>query len=63
MTFTAIIELIIAILKAPAEIRALVLLFSKSPEEKKMEIVAQVNAWMNKSSGGSRPEWETYERP
>lgn len=63
MTFTAIIQLIIAILKAPAEIRALVLLFSKSPEEKKMEIVSQVNAWMTKSSEGSRPKWEVYERP
>ena len=57
MTLTAILQLIIAILKAPAEIRALVLLFSKSPEEKKQEISAQVKAWMEASSTGERPVW------
>ena len=63
MTLKIALELILAILRAPAEIRALVLLFSKSPEEKKIEITAQVKAWMEQSSGGDRPVWETYERP
>lgn len=63
MSFAAILELIIAILKAPAEIRALVLLFSKSSEEKKIEISVQVKSLMEDSAGGDRPKWETYERP
>lgn len=55
----AIIELIIAVLKAPAEIRALILLFSKSPEEKKQEISKQVAAWMKQSEESDRPTWES----
>ena len=62
MSFAMIFELIVAILKAPAEIRALVLLFSKSPEQKKIEISEQVKALMEESAGGDRPKWETYER-
>lgn len=62
MTFASIIQLIVAILNAPEEIRALVLLFSKSSEEKKIEIRSQVKAMMDKSSSG-RPVWESYERP
>jgi len=57
LTLSAIIQLIIAILKAPAEMRALILLFQKSPEEKKQEILAQVTAWMDDSSSSERPKW------
>lgn len=59
MTFGQIIQLFIAILKAPGEIRALVLLLSKSPEEKRQEIAKKVDLWMKESAESERPRWET----
>jgi hypothetical protein len=58
VTFASVIQLFIAILKAPAEIRALVLLLSKSPEEKRQEIAKKVDLWMKESSESSRPKWD-----
>jgi hypothetical protein len=57
VSFGSIIQLFIAILKAPAEIRALVLLLSKSPEEKRQEIAKKVNLWMKESAESDRPKW------
>lgn len=57
MTLSLLFKLIVAILNAPAELQALVLLFQKSPEEKKQEILAQVTAWMDESSSSERPKW------
>lgn len=57
MSLTQIISLFIAILKAPGEIRALVLLLSKSPEEKRQEIAKKVDSWMKESAESDRPRW------
>jgi hypothetical protein len=58
MTFAAILEILLAILKFPSELSAFVRLISKSPEEKRSEIMLQVNAWMDASASGERPKWE-----
>lgn len=58
MSISQIISLFIAILKAPGEIRALVLLLSKSPEEKRQEIAKKVDLWMKESAESDRPKWE-----
>lgn len=58
MSLMAILEVLLAILKFPAELSAFVRLISKSPEEKRQEIMVQVNAWMDASASGERPEWE-----
>jgi hypothetical protein len=53
-----ILELIIAVLKAPAEIRALILLLSKTPEEKKIEISIKVAEIIKLSQESERPNWD-----
>lgn len=58
MTFAAIVEILLAILKFPTELSAFVRLISKTPEEKRTEIMRQVNAWMAESASGERPTWE-----
>lgn len=58
MTFAVVLEILLAILKFPKELSAFVRLISKTPEEKRNEIMLQVNAWMNESASGERPKWE-----
>lgn len=55
MGFWAIIEVITAVLKAPAEIRALIILLSKTPEEKRQEIMARVQRDFDESAKTGRP--------
>lgn len=58
MGYAAWIELITLVLKFPSTILEVARLFQKTPEEKHQEIVAQVQAWMSKSSESDRPTWE-----
>lgn len=58
MAFAGWFELILAVLKFPAALLEVARLFQKTPEEKHAEIVAQVKAWMDKSSSEERPTWE-----
>lgn len=58
MSLAVILEIILAVLKFPSEMAAFVRLISKSPEEKRAEIMTQVNAWMEDSASGERPKWE-----
>lgn len=58
MTFAIFMEVLLALLKFPAELSAFVKLISKTPEEKRAAIMLQVNAWMNESASGERPKWE-----
>lgn len=63
-TFALILQAITAILKFPEEMRRFIQLISKSPEEKRQEINAQVEAWMKDSATGGdgeevgAPKWE-----
>lgn len=57
MSLGLILEIIVGILKFPGEMLAFVRLISKSPEEKRQEIMLQVGAWIDESSGGERPKW------
>lgn len=56
-TIELILSAIIAALKFPSELGAFIKLVSQSPEEKRQEILAQVNAWMDESASGDRPKW------
>lgn len=58
MTLMGVLEILLAILKFPAELSAFVRLISKTPEEKRSEIMIQVNVWMDESASGERPKWE-----
>lgn len=49
-TLTLILQALIAVLKFPAEMSKFIKLVSKSPEEKRAEIVAQVDKWMEDSA-------------
>jgi hypothetical protein len=58
MSLTLIIQAVLAALRFPGEVIALVKLLSKSPAERQQEIMLQVNAWMDESSSSERPHWE-----
>jgi hypothetical protein len=58
MSITLILEVLVALLKFPAELGALVKLLSKTPEEKRQEIVLQVDKWLADSAASDRPKWE-----
>lgn len=58
MTLSGFMAVLLAFLKFPGELTAFVRLISKTPEEKRQEIMVQVNAWMNESASGERPKWE-----
>jgi hypothetical protein len=57
-TFALILEAVVAALKFPGELSAFIKLISKSPEEKRTEIMTQVRAWMDESASKDRPTWE-----
>lgn len=54
-----ILEVLLALLKFPAELGSFVRLISKTPEEKRNEIMKQVDAWMSESQSSDRPKWES----
>lgn len=56
-----ILQAIIAVLKFPEEMSKFIKLVSKSPEEKRMEINAQVDKWMEDSATGEKPGEEVEE--
>jgi hypothetical protein len=58
VSLAAILEILLAILKFPAELSAFVRLISKTPEEKRAAIILQVNALMDESASGERPKWD-----
>lgn len=55
MSITLIFQAIIAALKFPTELSKFIKLVSASPEEKRIEINAQVDAWMAESATGTQP--------
>lgn len=57
-TLALILEAVVAALKFPGELSAFIRLVSKSPAEKRQEIMLQVNAWMDESASKDRPTWE-----
>ena len=57
-TVTLILQAIMAALKFPDALRALILLLEKTPVEKQTEIVQRVNQEMEDVLGGGRPKWD-----
>ena len=57
-TLALILEALIALWKFPDAMSAFIKLISKAPEEKRQEILVQVNAWMEESASKDRPTWE-----
>lgn len=60
-TVVLILQAIVAALKFPSELAALIRLLEKSPEEKRQEIMIQVDAWMRDSATGDKPGEEVPE--
>lgn len=54
-TFTLILKAVIAALQFPEELSKFIKLVSKSPEEKRIEINAQVDAWLADSATAEKP--------
>lgn len=54
-TLMLILEAISAVCKFPEEMSKFIKLISKSPEEKRIQINAQVDAWMAASAASERP--------
>lgn len=54
-TVALVLEAVIAALKFPEELSKFIKLVSKSPEEKRLEINAQVDAWLKDSATAEKP--------
>lgn len=52
------IELLIAVLKFPGEVRAFVRLLQKAPEEKRQEIMQKIAKEQAAFEQGDRPKWD-----
>lgn len=50
VTFSLVLEAIVAVLKFPTEMQKFIKLVSKSPAEKQAEINAQVDKWLEESA-------------
>lgn len=53
-----ILQAVVAALKFPAELSAFIRLVSKSPEEKRQEILKQIEAESAAIDAGGRPKWD-----
>jgi hypothetical protein len=60
MSISLIFEVLLALFKFPTELGAFVRLISKSPEEKRQEILKKVQAESDALDQGGRPVWEDY---
>jgi len=58
MSFTLILQAILAILKFPKELGDFIRLLEKSPEEKRQEIHKKVLSEFNEMAKDERPTWE-----
>lgn len=54
-TLTLILQAILAALKFPEELSKFIKLVSDSPEEKRIKINAQVDAWLKDSATAEKP--------
>lgn len=58
MSFAVILEIILGVLKFPSEVSAFIRLISKSPEEKRQEILKNIEAESKKLDETGRPTWD-----
>lgn len=58
MSVALILNVIMALLKFPAELGAFIKLVSKSPEEKRQEILKMIQAESDKLDKEGRPSWD-----
>lgn len=59
MSIALIIQVLLALFRFPTELSAFVRLISKSPEEKRQEILARIQAESDKIDQEGRPSWES----
>ena len=60
MSLAVILEIIVGILKFPGEVSAFIRLISKSPEEKRQEILKNIEIESRKLDREGRPGWDDY---
>lgn len=58
MSIALVLQVLVALLKFPAELGAFIRLISKSPEEKRQEIMKRIEAESQAIDNGGRPEWD-----
>ncbi len=58
MSLALILQVIMALLKFPKELGDFIRLISKSPEEKRQEIMKKIEAESQSIDHGGRPEWD-----
>lgn len=58
ITFTLILQAIVAVLKFPEAMDNFIRLLSKTPEEKRQEILARIQKESDDLDRGSRPKWD-----
>lgn len=58
MSIGVIFEIILGVLKFPGEISAFIRLISKSPEEKRQEILKNIGVESDKLDKEGRPTWD-----
>lgn len=58
MSLALILEVLVALLKFPKELSAFIRLISKSPEEKRQEILKTIEAESAAIDAGERPKWD-----
>ncbi len=56
--FALILQVVMAALKFPAELSAFIKLISKSPEEKRQEILSRIMVESDKIDQEGRPSWD-----
>lgn len=59
-SLAVILEILLAVLKFPAELSAFVRLISKTPEQKRQEIMKRIQAESDALDKGGRPSWDDY---
>lgn len=58
MSIALILQVLTALLRFPAELSAFIKLISKSPEEKRQEILKVIQAESDKLDQAGRPSWD-----
>lgn len=58
MNLALIFQAIMAALKFPAELSAIIRLLEKTPEEKRRDVSAKIQADLESVLSGGRPKWD-----
>lgn len=58
MSFSLILSVLVALLKFPTELGAFIKLISKTPEEKRQEVMKAIQIESDAIDASGRPSWE-----